>query len=128
MTIVCRASADSRTRACVKNDVKPYPQELLLIDALAEMSADRILCTSAGLAQFAAEAAQSLPVAKVSCLYLDQYRANLARNHWRPPAANLQILCASDLPEDDVEIVALPFSANGESELSRDLIQSGHLR
>jgi 16S rRNA (guanine1207-N2)-methyltransferase len=112
----------------VKNEIKPYPQEVLFIEALTEMSGDRILCTSAGLAQFAAEAAQSLESATVSCLYLDQYRANLARDYCRGLSVKFQIICESDLPDGEADIVALPFSANGEAELSRDLIQSGHLR
>ena len=37
--------------------IPPFPQESLLVDALSEMSGDRFLCTSAGLAQFAVAAA-----------------------------------------------------------------------
>jgi 16S rRNA (guanine1207-N2)-methyltransferase len=40
----------------------------------------------------------------------------------------LQIVCASELPETEANIVAFPFSANGEAELTRDLMQSGHLQ
>jgi 16S rRNA (guanine1207-N2)-methyltransferase len=32
------------------------------------------------------------------------------------------------LPQDEADVVALPFAANGEAELTRDLIQSGHER
>ncbi len=55
----------------------PYPQEAILIDAIPQMSADRLLCTSAGLAQFAVEVARTLPHAVVCCTYLDLYRATL---------------------------------------------------
>jgi 16S rRNA (guanine1207-N2)-methyltransferase len=112
----------------VTSSVPPYPQEALLIGAIGEMSGSRVLCTSPGLAQFAGEAAERMPRATVSCSYLDQYHANLARNHWREAPPNLQIVSASELPENDVDIVAFPFSANGEAELTRDLIQAGHLR
>jgi 16S rRNA (guanine1207-N2)-methyltransferase len=112
----------------VKSNAPPYPQEALLLDRIAEMSGDRIVCTSVGLAQFAGAAAESMPNASVCCLYLDQYRANLALDCWQEPPHNLQILCGSDLAEGDADIVAFPFSATGEAELTRDLMQSGHLR
>jgi 16S rRNA (guanine1207-N2)-methyltransferase len=108
--------------------VSPYPQESLLIDALSEMKADRLLCTSAGLAQFASEAVRALGDATVTCTYLDQYRAHLAQDYWRDPPSNLNIECATDLPPAEADIVALPFSAAGEAELTRDLLQAGHER
>jgi 16S rRNA (guanine1207-N2)-methyltransferase len=43
-----------------------------------------------------------------------------------PP--NLRIECAADLPDDEADIVALPFAAGGEAELTRDLIQTAHER
>ena len=106
----------------------PYPQESLLIDAIREMSGDRLLCTSPGLAQFAEQAARAMPHAAVSCTYLDLYRANLASNHRPDPPHNLRIECAADLPHEQADLVALPFSARGEAELTRDLIQAGHQR
>jgi 16S rRNA G1207 methylase RsmC len=125
-----------------KTQIPPYPQEALLIDAIAEMAAwlaasgqtspQRVICTSPGLAQFAGAAAQVLPDAAVSCTYLDLYRANLAVAHWRDPPANLRIQCAADFawPEsgDDglADVVALPLSASGEAELTRELVQAGH--
>lgn len=111
----------------MKSSIPSYPQEALLLDRVAEMWGDRIVCTSVGLAQFAGAVAESMPDASVSCLYLDQYRANLALDYWQEPPANLHILCGSDLPQGDADIVAFPFSATGEAELTRDLIQSGHL-
>jgi FkbM family methyltransferase len=106
----------------------PYAQESLLIDAIPEMRGDRILCTSAGLAQFAVAAARALPSAEVSCTYLDLYRANLATKHWPEFPPNLRIECHTDFPEEEVDVAALPFAAAGEAELARDLIQSGHIR
>ncbi len=58
--------------------IAPYPQEALLVDVVAEMSAERILCTSPGLAQFAGARRSELPIAVVTCTYLDAYRAGLA--------------------------------------------------
>jgi 16S rRNA G1207 methylase RsmC len=109
-------------------EIRPYPQEALLIDAVPMLSGARVLCTSAGLAQFARAAAMALPHAAVRCTYLDQYRAHLAKSHWHDRLPNLQIECAADLPDIEADIVAFPFSAHGEAELTRDLVQSGHER
>jgi 16S rRNA (guanine1207-N2)-methyltransferase len=106
-------------------DIPPYLQESLLIDAVAEMAGERLVCTSPGLAQFAGAAASKLPQTAVSCIYLDQYRANLASDYWRDRPPNLRIECAADLPDGEADVVAFPFSASGEAELTRDLIQAG---
>ncbi|HMO85900.1 MAG TPA: hypothetical protein PKC18_13385, partial [Lacipirellulaceae bacterium] len=66
--------------------VAPYSQEALLIDALPQMSGQRILCTSPGLAQFAVAAAGALPDAIVTCTYLDLYRATLAVEAIKEPS------------------------------------------
>ncbi len=108
--------------------IRPYPQETLLIGALPEITGERMLCTSPGVAQFAGAAAQALPGAVVSCVYLDLYRANLAREHWLEAPPNLHILCDTDLSEGEVDVVALPLAATGEAELSREWIQAGHQR
>lgn len=110
------------------SSIQPYAQEALLVEAVAEISADRVICTSPGLAQFAVAAAQALPQAVVTCTYLDQYRASLAAEHWCESPVNLRIECAAELAAGTADIVALPFSANGEAELARDFLQSGHER
>jgi hypothetical protein len=111
----------------------PYPQEALLIEAVAEMRATRVLASSPGLAQFSGAVAAALPSAKVVCSYLDLYRAALAIEHWRQRLSNLRIECAADLltgdlPAGEVDVAALPFSASGEAELTRELIQQAHER
>jgi 16S rRNA (guanine1207-N2)-methyltransferase len=92
------------------------------------MVGDRLACTSAGLAQFAIAAASALPHANVCCTYFDLYRANLASNHWPDLPPNLRIECAADLPGESVDTVAFPFSATGDGELTRELLQAGHQR
>ena len=72
--------------------------------------------------------ARQLPHATVSCTYLDLYRANLAKNYWHDAPVNMRIVCAADLPDEEADVVAFPFSAGGEAELTRDLIQAGHER
>jgi 16S rRNA G1207 methylase RsmC len=112
----------------MKLDKAPYPQEALLIDAVSEMSGERIVCTSAGLAQFAEAAARSLSYARVRCIYLDLYCAELALNEWPKLPTNLKIECAADLPDEEVDVAAYPFSAGGDAELTWELIQTGHHR
>ena len=108
--------------------VAPYPQEALLVDAVGEMAAERMLCTSPGLGQFAVAATRSLPSTSVTCTYLDAYRAKLAIDHLPDAPPNLRIECAADLPDETADVVALPLSATGEAELARELIQTGHTR
>jgi 16S rRNA (guanine1207-N2)-methyltransferase len=68
-----------------------------------------------------------MPNAVVTCTYLDLYRTNLALNYWRNGPPNLRIECAADFVGEEADVVALPLSAHGEAELTRDLIQAGHL-
>jgi len=117
------------------SEVRAYPQETLLVEAVAEMAGRRVVCISLGLGQLAGTVAQAWPGAEVVCSYLDLYRAELARAYWSrggrgggDGVANLRIECASDLPEGEAEVVALPLSARGEAELVWDLVQSGHER
>lgn len=106
----------------------PFPQEQLLLDAVPEMDGDRSICTSAGAAQLAGAMARRRPQMHVQCVFLDLYRADLAREAWREGPANLEILCAADLPEASADVVALPLSSSGDAELARELLQSGHER
>jgi 16S rRNA (guanine1207-N2)-methyltransferase len=117
-----------RSNLFQETGIRPYPQEALLVDAISELSGDRVLCTSPGVAQFAGVAAQAWPHAIVSCTYLDIYRATLASNYWHDCPRNLLINCAADLPNEQVDLVAFPLSAGGEAELTRELIQVGHQR
>lgn len=121
-----RRQAYSDASHLMSVDIPPYPQEQLLIDAIPRLAGDKLLCTSAGLAQFAVAAAQALPHAEVTCSYLDLYRAELAQAHWESLPQNLRLECSADLPNAEVDMVAFPFSSGGEAELTRDLIQAGH--
>jgi 16S rRNA G1207 methylase RsmC len=131
------AKGDSPIFAETKIRTVPRPQEQLLIEALDAWDAPpprRVLCTSQGLAQFAAAAARSFPAAEVVCHWLDLYRAELARAHLaatqenaRGPQ-NLTIDCSADFPAATFDLAALPCSAQGEAELTRELLQEAHER
>lgn len=105
--------------------VEPFPQEALLLRASEEISGRRLLCTSAGAAQFAGFVASSRPQMSVRCTFLDLYRADLAREAWRDGPPNLTISCAADFPEEAADVVALPLSSSGDGELARELLQEG---
>jgi 16S rRNA (guanine1207-N2)-methyltransferase len=105
-----------------------WPQEQILIDLVAEIGGQTILCTSLGAAQLARAAAERFPSATVHCHFLDLYRAELARGSGLDNPSNLSFGCAADLPPQPVDVVALPLSASGEAELARDLMQQGHER
>jgi 16S rRNA (guanine1207-N2)-methyltransferase len=112
-------------------EITVRPQEQLIIDAMAALDApppERVLCTSQGFAQVAAAAARQFPEAQVVCHYLDLYRADLARDHLAGAPSNLTINCTADFPPDKVEIAALPMSAQGEAELTRELLEEAHDR
>ncbi len=108
-------------------EIATRPQEQLLIESIERYAPDRILCTSQGLAQLGIAAAVQFPEAAVYCHFFDLYRAEKARVY----AANrstLSIGCSADFPSEEFDLAALPFSAQGEAELTRDLLQAAHQR
>jgi len=107
-------------------EVRPYPQEELLIERLGPLRGGRVLCTSAGWGQFASAAARTGEPARVHCHFLDLYRAGLCRQALADAPPNLSIGCAADFPDDEIDLAAFPFSAQGEAELTRDWMQAAH--
>lgn len=107
------------------------PQEKLLIDTLDELSGARVICNSAGRAQFAVAYAASHPEAKVDCWFLDVFHKTQSSfkisEEGRAPE-NLNLICQPDLPEQEADLVAFAFKKGGEAELTRDLMQQGHQR
>lgn len=107
------------------------PQEKLLIDALGELKGNRVICTSAGRAQFAVAYATDNPGAVVDCWFLDIFHKT--QSEYRigedgPPPSNLILHCQPDLPDHEADLVAFAFKKGGEAELTRDLMQQGHQR
>ncbi len=106
----------------------PRPAEQILIDALGDIPAGSILCTSWGRGQFAVAAAQTQPSSHVRCCFLDLYALEQAQRQHPQPPLNLCLECAADFPEGPFDAFVLPVSAAGEAELVRDCLQSGHQR
>jgi len=103
------------------------PAERLLLDFLPHLSAPRVLCNTIGRAQFAVECAQRHPDATVTCWLLDLYQTQQVQAVRSLPA-NLRVVCATDPPQDEVNLVAFTFTRNGNGELVRDMLQIGHER
>ena len=110
------------------SEIEVRAQEQLLIDALDAFSPGRMLCTSQGVAQLAAAAASRFSSAAVYCHYLDLYQAEQARRCPGNVLKNLALGCSSDFPPQSVDLAALPLSAQGDAELTRDLLQEAHQR
>lgn len=106
------------------------PHEQLLIDAMPELTATRVICTTAGRAQFAETYARERPDSQVDCWFLDLFQKNQSEFQVldRGPVENLRFVCEPDLPAQEADLVALTFRKGGDAELTRDVMQQGYLR
>ena len=105
-----------------------HRSEQLLIEHLEELPGDRLLCTTLGRAQFAAVAALRAPSRRVTCQFLDLYRAQESRALHGDLGGRLDIACTADFPEGEFDAAALPGTATGEAELVRERMQEAYLR
>lgn len=103
-------------------------QERLLLDLVTELPPGRLLCNTAGRAQFAADYGRHYPQASVVCWILDLYQLEQCRAAHPALASNVQLLCTSDPPADEHDLVAWAFSRQGDGELTREMLQIGHER
>lgn len=99
------------------------PTEQLLFDAAAEFSGDRIVMTSGGGAQAAAEIARQHPASQVDCFFLDCFLAQAAYERFME-VPNLNVVCQPDLPPGPAQCAGLALAAGADSELARDLMQA----
>ena len=106
------------------------PHEQLLIDAMPELTATRVICTTAGRAQFAETYARERPESQVECCFLDLFQKNQSEFQVNDhgPLPNLRLVCEPDLPATEADLVAFVFRKGGDAELTRDLMQQGHMR
>lgn len=107
------------------------PQEELLIEVIPELQGKRVICNSAGRAQFAEAYAQQNAGATVDCWFLDVFHKDQSEIRLKDEGSrvrNLKLHCLPDLPDQAADLVAFAFKKGGEAELTRDLLQQGHLR
>jgi 16S rRNA (guanine1207-N2)-methyltransferase len=135
-------------RADAKLQVRTPAAEQLLIKEIPAINEARILCTSLGRGQFAQMTASYFPQAQVVCQFFDTYLADEARQHLGIATGDIAtggipageagqggaadgkplVVCAADFPDGPFDLVVIPIDPRGDSELARDLLQSGHER
>ncbi|MDZ4683575.1 MAG: methyltransferase [Planctomycetaceae bacterium] len=103
------------------------PQERLLIDVVSELPAGRLLCNTSGRGQFARAYAAAHPTATATCWFLDIYQRDQAEAG-EESSPNLSFVCTSDPPAAPVDLVAWALGRRGESELTREMLQTGYDR
>ncbi len=111
----------------IAGSIEAKTSEQLLLDAIAGVGAGGLLTNSDGRAQFAAEMARRQPESRVTCWLLDLYQQQQIRATQLLPA-NLDLVCATDPPQNEVDCVGWAFSRQGNGELVRDMLQIGHER
>ncbi|HTN74333.1 MAG TPA: methyltransferase [Pirellulaceae bacterium] len=105
------------------------PAEQLLIDLIPELPTGKLLANSLGRAQFARAYSEAQPTALVTCWFLELFHCEESQAALgEVPPANLQVICATDFPEEEFDIVALALQKAGDGELTRELLQQAHER
>lgn len=102
--------------------------ERLLMGAVGDEPASSVLCTSVGRGQLAAELANRWPKAHVTCHFLDAYLADRAETRLEESDSRVSVVCSSDFPEMEADLVALPCRSQGDGELTRERLQAGYQR
>jgi 16S rRNA (guanine1207-N2)-methyltransferase len=106
----------------------PRAQERLLLELISELPSGRMLCNTAGRGQFATEFARHKRDSQVACWFLDLYQMQESQSDVMSPTPNLQFTCSADPPLDECNQVSWAFSRQGDSELTREMLQLGHQR
>jgi len=104
--------------------MSPRPAEAWALKVASRYAGDRVLCTSLGRAQAALELAGARPAASVVAWFLDQHHQRLAANHVDAQVPNLQVVCAADPPQGQLDLAVVPLHMHGEAELARDILQT----
>lgn len=115
-------------RSSESRGLHTHRSEQMLIEHSAAFEGDRVLCVTQGRAQFAAVAALRKPERQVYCHFLDLFRCEESQRLHGNCGGRLHLVCTADFPEQEVDVVALPFTKSGESELVREHIQTGYQR
>ncbi len=108
--------------------MQPLLSEQILMDTHPNWSGENFLVISPGRSQIGWQLRASHPTARVTAWYCDLYQASEARETAREAAADMDIPCATDLPEDSYDAVFMPVLKRGEAELTRELMQQAHQR
>lgn len=103
--------------------------EQLLIDEIPDLSGPRVLCTTLGRGQFAAEFSRDDPASRVVCHTFDVFLADETRRYvGAGEPERPEVVCTPDFPFAEFDLVAIPVDPRGDAELLRDVLQQGHQR
>jgi 16S rRNA G1207 methylase RsmC len=107
------------------SELPPLPAEQLLIDSLPDWGSSRGLVISPGRAQLADRWVATGKMSRVAAWYVDLHAANAAN---AVCVEGVEVQCGSDLPDGELDLVAMPVLRRGEAELTRELMQQSHQR
>ncbi len=107
------------------HDLPPLPSEQILIDALPKWAGARALVISPGRAQLADHLATQHAMQHVAAWFWDFHDATEAN---LVCIDQVEVQCGPDLPEAELDLVAMPVLKRGEAELTRELLQQAHER
>lgn len=107
------------------SELPPLPVEQLLIDNLPEWGSTRGLVISPGRSQLADFLVKGRGMSQVAAWYVDLYDATAAS---AACIDGVEVQCGSELPDAEVDLVAMPVLRRGEAEMTRELMQQAHQR
>jgi 16S rRNA G1207 methylase RsmC len=105
----------------------PRPAEAHALAIARDLPGEQIICTSLGRAQAARTLSDERPEASVNVWFLDLYRLERAfadaqaESGASPPSVVFS--CTPDMPPGPFDLAVLPFTKDGEAELTRDILQ-----
>lgn len=100
------------------------PAEAHALAVARTLPGARIACTTSGRGQAAHALAIDRPDAAVTAWFLDRHPCDAAVAAWSPTPGNLTAACVADVPAGPYDLAVVPLSKDGETELSRDLLQA----
>lgn len=95
-----------------------------MIDRLPRLDGVSAIVISPGRAQIT-QRLKDQGYQNITAFYLDLYSAAMATQSLD---SSIQVVCAADLPDAEVDLVLLPVLKNSEAELTRDWMQQAHQR
>lgn len=106
----------------------PRISEQLLIERLDELQPTGdsrvVLCRTLGRAQLARAWAASRPELTVACNFWDAYSYSRAAELLVSGPTNVRLTCLPDPVDEELAAAALPLSAQGDAEWTRELLQT----
>ncbi len=96
-----------------------------MIEALPQWGGQRALVISPGRAQLADHLVLQQEMPHVAAWFIDLHAATEAN---LVCIDQVEVQCGPDLPESELDLVAMPVLIRGEAELTRELLQQAHER